>query len=120
MTSLDVRAIAALRRVRGMSASATRIADGLVHRVRQKQPITVRERHALYSICWRFRRQIPMPLQVKLTIALAEAKAAVELFLIENPPAEKIRAFRSADTKAGLAKAKPNPLDDLFPEPVSQ
>jgi|GEM_PF-4091407 len=110
MTSTDERCIRALKDVRGMSANASRIADTLLVAVTQKLPITVRQRHALYAICWRFRRQIPMPLQVKVTIALAEAKAAGEEFRMNEP--EPIRAFRSID--GGKAKAAANPLDDLF------
>lgn len=115
MTSLDVRAIVALRKVRGMSANAQRIADSLLAAVRQRQPITIRQRYALYSICWRFRRQVPMPVQVKVTIALAEAKAKAEEFRMDQPEESTIRAARSID----LPRAKPNPLDDLFPETVA-
>lgn len=110
MTSIDERCIAALKDVRGMSANAAWIAGMLATLAKDKAPITVRQRHALYAICWRFRRQIPMKLQVKVTIALAEAKAAAEEFRMNEP--EPIRAFRSID--GGKAKPAPNPLDDLF------
>lgn len=110
MTSIDQRCILALRDVRGMSTNAGRIADTLLAAVKAKAGITVRQRHALYAICWRFRRQIPMALQVKVTIALAEAKAAAEEFRMNEP--EPIRAFRSID--GGKAKVAVNPLDDLF------
>lgn len=111
MTSTDERCIRALKGVRGMSTNASRIADTLMAAVKASAPITVRQRHALYAICWRFRRQIPMALQVKVTIALAEAKAAAEEFRMNEP--EPIRAFRSID--GGKAKPTTNPLDDLFP-----
>lgn len=113
MTSTDERCIAALKDVRGMSANASRIADTLLSAAKAKLPITVRQRHALYAICWRFRRQIPMALQVKVTIALAEAKAAAEEFRMNEP--EPIRAFRSID--GGKAKALPPALEDLFATP---
>ncbi len=110
MTPLDKRCILALQPVRGMSTNAQRIAGALEYQLKHGQDITVRMRHALYAICWRFRRQIPMKLQVKVTIALAEAKAAAEEFRMNEP--EPIRAFRSIDGD----KAKPavNPLDDIF------
>lgn len=117
MTVLDLRAIAAARKVRGTSSNAQRIIDSLVVTAQRKEPISVRQRFALYSICWRFRRQIPMRLQVKITIALAEAKAEAEQFRIDNPPKETVRSFRVVD--GGKALAKRNPLDDLFPETVS-
>lgn len=110
MTSIDARCIAALCSVRDMSANASRIAQGLATAAKESAPITVRQRHALYAICWRFRRQIPMALQVKVTIALAEAKAAAEEFRMNEP--EPIRAFRSID--GGKARPADNPLDDLF------
>lgn len=110
MTSTDERCIRALREVRGMSTNAARIAERLLAAMKQKAPITVRQRHALYAICWRFRRQLPIALQVKVTIALAEAKAAAEEFRMNEP--EPIRAFRSID--GGKAKPAANPLDDLF------
>lgn len=119
MTSLDIRAIVALRSVRGMSGNADRIAGSLLSAARARQPITIRQRHALYAICWRFRRQIPMPLQVKVTIALAEAKTRAEEYRMDNPEPDAIRAFRSID--GGKAPAvKANPLDDLFADMPAQ
>ena len=116
MTSIDERCIRALKDVRGMSTNAQRIADRLAVQAKDKEPvITVRQRLALYAICWRFRRQIPMKLQVKVTLALAEAKAAAEEFRMNEP--EPIRAFRSID--GGKAQAAINPLDDLFPDTVA-
>jgi hypothetical protein len=120
MKRLDKLAILALRRVRGMSANADRIAKSLLHSFENGQPITVRQRFALYSICWRFRRQIPMDVQVKVTIALAEAKAAAEEIRMDVPAESNIRAARSIDPMKAPAAAKRNPLDDLFPETVQQ
>jgi len=118
MSSLDVRCIVALRNVRGMSSNAQRIHEGLDAASLKGQPITVRQRFALYSICWRFRRQLSTKLMVKVTIALADAKAAAEELHMEQPPAERIRGFRVIDgTKA--EPPKKNPLDDLFPETVA-
>lgn len=114
MTSTDERCIRALKDVRGMSTNASRIADTLAAAVKARAGITVRQRHALYAICWRFRRQIPMALQVKVTIALAEAKAAAEEFRMNEP--DPIRSFRSID--GGKAKRLPAALDDLFATPA--
>lgn len=119
MTRLDLRAIVALRQVRGMSGNAQRIADSLLGAARRHQPtISIRQRFALYSICWRFRRQVPMPVQVKITIALAEAKAAAEEFRMNQPEPQTIRGSRSPLSRAAPAPIKRNPLDDLFPETV--
>lgn len=122
MTSLDIGAIKSLRRVRGLSANASRIAAGLRIQLEREEPITVRQRHALYAICWRFRRQIPMEVQVQTAIALAEAKTKAEEFRMDNAEPETIRAFRSIDGGKALAKAagRANPLDDLFPETVAE
>ncbi|MCA0305497.1 MAG: hypothetical protein LCH95_24120 [Proteobacteria bacterium] len=108
MTSLDRHAAFALRGVRGLSANAQRIADTLVAAARAPTPITVRQRHALYAICWRFRRQLPTSLMVKVTLALAEAKAAAEEARLENPLPSTIRADRSPGAR------RLNPLDGLF------
>ncbi len=110
MTSIDVRCIRALKDVRGMSAVAARLLDTLSVAVNTKAPITVRQRHELYTVCWRFRRQLPMKLQVHVTIALCEAKATAVEFRMNEP--EPIRVFRSID--GGNAKPSVNPLDGLF------
>jgi hypothetical protein len=119
MNRLDKLAVLALRRVRGMSTNAQRIADALLASFNKGEPITVRQRFALYSICWRFRRQIPMDVQVKVTIALAESKAAAEEIRLDVPAESTIRAIRSIDVGAAMPH-KRNPLDDLFPETAQQ
>lgn len=110
MTALDLRAIAAARTLRGTSHNAGRIVDSLAAAAERKEPMTVRQRHALYAICWRFRRQIPMALQVQVTIALAEAKAAAEEFRMNEP--DPIRSFRAID--GNKTKAVPQAIEDLF------
>ncbi len=115
MTTLDLRCVVALNSARGLSANAGRILETVKIAAQRKEPITIRQRFALYSICWRFRRQIPMALQVKVTIALAEAKAAAEELRMDTPEKETIRSFRVVDGGKDTL-AKKNPLDDLFPE----
>ncbi|HZQ01086.1 MAG TPA: hypothetical protein VFB13_16200 [Reyranella sp.] len=119
MTVLDLRCIVALEEVRGLSINAQRIHDGLKVVAQRRDPITVRQRHALYAICWRFRRQIPMRLQVKVTLALAEAKAAAEEIRMDQPvERQTVRGWRVVDGGKAAGPAMVNPLDDLFPETV--
>lgn len=73
MTSLDKRCILALKPVRGMSFNAQRIADRLATDLGRGRSISIRQRHALYAICWRYRRQLSIELQVKVAIAAADA-----------------------------------------------
>jgi len=109
MLPLDRRAAFALRGVRGLSPNARRIADALVRAARTPEPITINQRHALYAICWRFRRQLPTKLLVSITMALADAKAAAEVARMEQPHPDRIRAARPSPIAA-----RPNPLNDLF------
>ena len=73
MTPLDKRCILALKPIRGLSDNAARIARHLDFALGLGRPITLRQRNALYAICWRFRRQLPVALQVKVAIAAADA-----------------------------------------------
>lgn len=109
MNRLDKRCILALQPARGLSANAQRIADSLHFALCNDRPISLRQRHALYAICWRFRRQLPLELQAKVAIAAADAHMAA--ILIRDEPA-KVHAFRPAPA-AGSTPVR-NPLDDLF------
>lgn len=105
MTALDKRCILALRPVTGMTDQARRLAEQLDFELRQSRPITLARRDALYALCWRHRRQLPVALQVKVAIASADALAQTVL----NDRPSRIRA------SGGAAPAKRNPLDGLFP-----
>lgn len=109
MTPLDKRCILALKPVRGMSDQATRISDGLLADLERARPISVRQRHALYAICWRFRKQLPIDLQVKVAIAAADAHMMV--LLTDEPARSRVRGHRSDDVVSLPVR---NPLDDLF------
>lgn len=115
MTALDRRAVFALTGVRGLSPNAQRIVEELAKAARIPLPISLRQRHALHAICWRFRRQLPTRLLVPITLALAEAKAAAEEARLEAPGPERIRGYR---TQADGPRT--NPLNDLFPEAVAR
>ena len=110
MTPLDKRCIRALQGAGGMSANASRITASLGRDLRLGNPITLRMRHALYAIAWRFRRQLDVGLQVKVAIASADAHMMALLCQPEEPP--RIRAFRVVDN--GASTPPRNPLDDLF------
>lgn len=110
MTPLDKRCILALLPVRGMSTNAQRIAGALEHQLKHGHEITLRMRHALYAICWRFRVQLPIPLQVKVALAQSDAAMAAAMLAIEAPP--RIRAYRAGEEAPSTALR--NPLDDLF------
>lgn len=120
MVPLDVAAIVSLRKVRGMSSNAGRLMHGLERQLDRREPITIPQRHALYAIAWRFRRQIRVRLQAKIAIALAEAKSQVEMLQLEEPPKERVRGFRVVDGGKVPPAKKSNPLDDLFPETAAQ
>jgi hypothetical protein len=114
MSPLDKRCILALKPVRGMSDQAYRISDGLLLDLKRSRPISVRQRHALYAICWRFRAQLPIDLQVKVAIAAADAHMMA--LLCEQPVRPKVRGHRSDDV---VSLPLRNPLDDLFGEQVN-
>lgn len=111
MTALDKRCILALKPVRGLSANAERIAGTLTAALQAGRPITLRMRHALYAICWRFRKQLPMALQVKVAIAAADAH--MHAMLCQPNQGPRLRVYRSA---ASASTPVRNPLDDLFTE----
>ena len=110
MTPLDKRCILALRPARGLSPNAQRIADTLHAALVRDRPISFRQRDALYAICWRFRRQLPLELQAKVAIAGADAHMMAMLSRHDGPP--KLRAVRPMPVPA--PNAVRNALDDLF------
>lgn len=121
MTELDRRCVQALQAVRfGQGRRALEISIALHLRMTKGKPITVRERHALYAIAYRFRAQLPAELLDQVTTSLAGAAAAVALIHIERsadypqarPARPAIRAVRNLSARPTTAV---NPLDDLFP-----
>lgn len=121
MTDLDRRCVQALQVVRfGQGKRAGEISHALHLRMSKGQPITVRERHALYAIAYRFRAQMPAELLDQVTASLAGAAAAVALIRMERsadypqarPPRPAIRAVRNVGPRPTAAG---NPLNDLFP-----
>lgn len=121
MTELDRRCVQALQAVRfGQGKRAGEISLALHLRMTKGQPITVRERHALYAIAFRFRAQLPGELLDQVKTALASAAAAVALVRMERsadypqarPPRPAIRAVRNLGPRSPAAV---NPLSDLFP-----
>lgn len=109
MSPLDKRCILALKPVRGLSDQASRISDGLLLDLKRDRPISIRQRHALFAICWRFRKQLPIDLQVKVAIAAADAHMMV--LLTDEPTRPKVRGHRSDDAVSLPVR---NLLDDLF------
>jgi hypothetical protein len=109
MSPLDKRCILALKPVRGLSDQAARISDGLLSDLQRDRPISIRQRHALYAICWRFRKQLPIDLQVKVAIAAADAHMMV--LLTDEPGRPKVRGHRGVEVASLPVR---NPLDDLF------
>ena len=97
MTPLDKRCILALTPVRGLSPDAERIAQHLSFALGLNRPITIRQRHALYAICWRFRRQLPLELQAKVAIAAADAHM---MALLHADPAQ--RSFQQGQSRTLL------------------
>lgn len=124
MTPLDRRCILALQGVQfGDAARAATVSAGLHLRMVKGQPITIRERHALYAIAYRFRAQLPAELLAEVTSSLAGAAAAVALLRMERsadypqarPPRPAIRAVRSF----GARPTSPaNPLDAVINQPA--
>lgn len=121
MTDLDRRCVQALQAVRfGQGRRASEISQALHLRMTKGQPITVRERHALYAIAYRFRAQLTGELLDQVTASLAGAAAAVALIRMERsadypqarPPRPAIRAVRNVGPRPTAAG---NPLNDLFP-----
>ncbi len=121
MTDLDRACIAALQPVRfGIINRAGEISRSLHLRMTKGQPITARERHALYAIAFRFRAQLQPELLDQVTAALAGAAAAVALYRMDKaqdypqarPARSVIRAVRNFGAPPSAAV---NPLDDLFP-----
>jgi hypothetical protein len=110
LSDFDKTCVRALRGVGfGLNRNAGRIAQTLDTAMERELEISARQRHALYAICWRYRRQLAVKLQAKVAIALAELSsvAAFEQYESETP---RIRAFR-----ADAAMAMPqNPFNDLF------
>lgn len=124
MTELDRQCVQALQAVRfGQGKRAGEISHALHLRMSKGQPITVRERHALYAIAYRFRAQMPAELLDQVTASLAGAAAAVALIRMERsadypqarPPRPAIRAVRNLAPRPTTAG---NPLNDLFPTPA--
>ncbi|MFN4017083.1 MAG: hypothetical protein ACK4JB_17225 [Reyranella sp.] len=124
MTELDRRCVQALQAVRfGQGKRAGEISHALHLRMTKGQPITVRERHALYAIAYRFRTQLPAELLDQVTASLAGAAAAVALIRMERsadypqarPPRPAIRAVRNLGPRPTTAA---NLLNDLFPTPA--
>lgn len=121
MSALDRQCILALQDVRfGPVNRASEISKSLHLRMTKGQAITARERHALYAIAFRFRRQLPAELLDQVTASLAGAAAAVALLRMETtkdypqarPPRPAIRAVRNL---APQPTATANPLNELFP-----
>jgi len=121
MTELDRACIAALQPVRfGLVNRAGDISRSLHLRMTKGQPITARERHALYAIAYRFRAQLAPELLDQVTGALAGAAAAVALYRMEKaqdypqarPARSVIRAVRNFGARPTTAI---NPLEELFP-----
>lgn len=112
MTPLDKRCILALKPVRGMSFNAKRIADRLATDLGRGRSISVRQRHALYAICWRYRRQLAVELQVKVAIAAADAHMMALLVAVDAPGQSRIRAAR-LDLQAASTPGR-RAFDDLF------
>lgn len=122
MTELDRACIVALQPVRfGLVNRAGEISRALHLRMTKGQPITMRERHALYAIAFRFRAQLPAGLLEQVNLALAGAAASVALVRMEKakdyPQARPPRpaAIRAVRNFGSRPKAAANPLDDLFP-----
>lgn len=121
MTALDRQCIVALQGVRfGQVNRASEISRSLHLRMTKGQPITSRERHALYAIAFRFRAQLPAELLDQVTTSLAGAAAAVALLRMEKakdypqarPSRPAIRAVRNLGSRPTTAV---NPLNELFP-----
>lgn len=121
MTGLDRQCIEALQGVRfGQGKRASEISHALHLRMTKDQPITARERHALYAIAFRFRGQLPAELRDQVTTSLAGAAAALALVRMERsadypqarPPRPAIRAVRNIGSRPTMAA---NSLNDLFP-----
>lgn len=124
MTTLDRHCIVALQGVRfGQGRRASEISQALHLRMTKGQLITVRERHALYAIAYRFRAQLAGELLDQVTTALASAAAVVALVRLERtpdypqarPPRPAIRAVRNLGSRPATGI---NPLSDLIPETV--
>ena len=124
MSTLDRQCIVALQAVRfGLVNRAREISKSLHLKMTKGQPITSRERHALYAIAFRFRGQLPAELLDQVTTSLAGAAAAVALLRMETakdypqarPPRPAIRAVRNL---APRPTAATNPLNELFPATV--
>jgi hypothetical protein len=80
----------------GLQNSADRIVTGITFRLGNKQPISWKQRTALYAICYRYRRQIgDTPFIAKVLIARAEADPHAELERqAEHRP--KVRAWQGS------------------------
>ncbi len=121
MSPLDRQCIAALQGVRfGLGNRASEISRSLHLKMSKGQPITARERHALYAIAFRFRGQLAAELLDQVTTSLAGAAAAVALIRMEktkdDPQARPARpAIRAVRNLAARPRAIANPLDDVFP-----
>lgn len=120
MTALDRRCILALEAIQlGPATRAAAVSAALHMRMTKGQPITTRERHALYAIAYRFRGQLPAELLAEVTSSLAGAAAAVALLRMERsadyPQARQPRPAIRAVRNLGARPTPPaNPLDGIF------